>query len=109
MVWAALAKTDALGNTVDARLDMYSPMYYLLEGSDGYQSSNVAKYWRIRTGIAQSDCALSTEMNLALALENYENVSSVDFETIWGAGHTEAERTGTSTENFIAWVNACVK
>ena len=104
-----LAKTDALGNTVDARLDMYSPMYYLLEGSDGYQSSNVAKYWRIRTGIAQSDCALSTELNLALALENYENVSSVDFETIWGAGHTEAERTGTSTENFIAWVNACVK
>ena len=104
-----LAKTDALGNTVDARLDMYSPMYYLLEGSDGYQSSNVAKYWRIRTGIAQGDCALSTEMNLALALENYENVSSVDFETIWGAGHTEAERTGTSTENFIAWVNECVK
>ena len=104
-----LAKTDSLGNTVDVRLDMYSPMYYLLEGSDGYQSSNVAKYWRIRTGIAQGDCALSTEMNLALALENYENVSSVDFETIWGAGHTEAECTGTSTENFIAWVNECVK
>ena len=71
---------------------MYTPLYYLLESSDGYGSSSVAKYWRIRTGIAQGDCALSTEMNLALALQNYSSVKSVDFETIWGEGHTEAER-----------------
>ncbi|MBQ9068885.1 MAG: hypothetical protein IJ131_07475 [Eggerthellaceae bacterium] len=24
-----------------------------------------------------------------------------------GQGHTQAERTGTSTENFIAWVQEC--
>ena len=87
---------------------MYTPLYYLLESSEGYQTSTVAKYWRIRTGIAQGDCALSTEMNLALALQNYEGVESVDFETIWGAGHTQAERTGNATENFIAWVHECM-
>ncbi len=100
-----LAKTDSLGNTFDYRLNMYTPLYFLLESEEGYGTSNVAKYWRIRTGIAQGDCALSTEVDLALALENYEGVESVDFETIWGAGHTQAERTGSSTDNFVAWVN----
>lgn len=104
-----LSKTDSVGNTVDTRLNMYTPLYYLLESSEGYGTSTVAKYWRIRTGIAQSDCALSTEMNLALALENTEGVEDVDFETVWGAGHTEAERTGDSTTNFIEWVNECMK
>lgn len=103
-----LAKKDSTGNTVDYRVNMYTPLYYLLESSAGYQTSSVAKYWRIRTGIFQGDCALSTEMNLALALQNYSGVDSVDFETIWGAGHTQAERTGNSTDNFIAWVNECM-
>ena len=48
-------------------------------------------------------------MNLALALENYSAVKSVDFETVWGAGHTMAERTGNSTENYIKWVTECMK
>ena len=104
-----LAKQDSEGNTVAYRVNMYTPLYYLLETSDGYQTSSVAKYWRIRTGIAQGDCALSTEMNLALALENHDSVASVDFETVWGAGHTQAERTGNSTENFISWVNECME
>ena len=106
---ADLEKTDVLGNTVDVRLNMYSPLWYLLESKEGYGTSTPAKYWRIRTGIAQSDCALSTEADLALALMNNESVESVNFETVWGAGHTMAERTGTSTENFITWVNACMQ
>ena len=69
----------------------------------------MAQYWRIRTEIAQSDTALSTEVNLALALENYDGVEDVDFETVWGEGHTQAERTGDSTTNFIEWVNTCMK
>lgn len=102
-----LVKTDVLGNTVDYRLNMYNPMYYLSSYYDGYQSSTVAKYWRIRTGINQGDTALNTEVNLALALENYG--VDVDFATVWGQAHVEAERTGTSTENFIEWVNECLK
>ena len=106
---ADLAKEDSAGNTADVRLSMYTPLYYLLESEEGYNMSNVAKYWRIRSGISQGDCALSTEMNLALALENYEGVDSVDFETVWGQGHTQAERTGNSSDNFIDWVNECMK
>lgn len=102
-----LQKTDFLGNTVDYRLNMYNPMYYLDDYYEGYQSSNVASYWRIRTGINQGDTALSTEVNLALVLENYG--VDVDFETVWGQGHVEAERTGDSTSNFIAWVNECLE
>lgn len=104
-----LAKEDSCGNTVDTRLNMYTPLYYLLESQEGYGTSSVAKYWRIRTGIEQGDCALSTEMNLALALENYEGIESVDFETVWGQGHTQAERTGSASTNFISWVEECTK
>ncbi|MBE5775839.1 MAG: tannase [Clostridiales bacterium] len=104
-----LAKQDALGNTVDVRLNMYNPMYYLSPAYEGYQTSEPATYWRIRTGINQGDTALCTEIDLALAAAAYSEETSVDFETVWGQGHTEAERTGSSTENFIAWVNACMK
>lgn len=103
-----LAKTDTCGNTAAVRLNMYTPLYYLLQTQAGYRTSEVAQYWRIRTGIAQGDCSLSTEVNLALALANYSRNTHVDFETIWGAGHTMAERTGDSTANFITWVNACM-
>ena len=104
-----LSKTDSVGYTAEQRVNMYTPLYYLLKSQGGYGTSNVAKYWRIRTGINQGDTALSTEVNLALALENYEGVKDVDFETVWGQGHTEAERTGTSTTNFIEWVNSCMQ
>lgn len=102
-----LASTDFLGTDVATRVDMYNPMYYLSDYYEGYKTSQVAKYWRIRTGITQGDTALSTEINLALALEGYGD-REVDFETVWAQGHTMAERTGSSTENFIAWVNECL-
>ena len=101
-----MEKTDSLGNTVSYRVNMYNPLYFLVDYYDGYQTSNVAKCWRIRTGISQSDTALTTEVNLALALENYG--ADVDFETVWGKEHVEAERTGDSTTNFIEWVNQCM-
>lgn len=104
-----LSKTDSVGYTAEQRVNMYTPLYYLLKSQEGYGTSTVAKYWRIRTGIEQSDTSLTTEVNLALALESYEGVKDVDFETVWGQGHTEAERSGDSTSNFIEWVNSCMK
>lgn len=101
-----LSKVDSVGHTVDYRLNMYSPMYYLLSSSDGYQTSTVAKYFRINTGLWQSDTAVNTEANLVLALQNYG--SDVDYSFVWGQEHTMAERSGDSTSNFIAWVNECV-
>ena len=101
-----LSQKDELGHTVDYRLNMYSPLYYLLSSSEGYGTSNVAKYFRINTGLWQSDTAVNTEANLVLALQNYG--SEVDYSFVWGQEHTTAERDGDSTTNFIEWVNACV-
>lgn len=106
---ADLEKTDSVGNTVEQRVDMYAPLYYLMESREGFGTSNVAKYWRIRSGIEQPTTSLTTEVNLALALEQYDGVESVDFETVWAKGHDEAERTGKSTVNFIEWVDICMK
>ena len=103
----AMEKTDSQGNTVTERGNMYNPLYYLSSYYDGYQKSTVADYWRIRTGIAQSDTSLTTEVNLVLALRNYG--ADVDFAPIWGEGHTMAESTGDSVTNFIEWVNKCLK
>lgn len=100
-----LEKTDSVGNKVQTRVDMYNPMYYLTNYYQGYKKSRVAKNWRIRTGINQGDTALSTEVNLSLALKQYGDLN-VDFETVWGQGHTEAERTGKSSTNFIEWVKS---
>jgi hypothetical protein len=82
-------------------------MYFLNSTYKGYKTSTVAKYWRIRTGIDQSDTALTVEANLALALKSNSKVKDVDFATVWGMKHVEAERTGDSTTNFISWVNQC--
>ena len=104
-----LISKDALGIDMQTRVNMYNPMYYLSNYYDGNGTSTVAKYWRIRTGINQTDTALTTEENLKLALQNNSNVESVDFATVWGQPHTTAERTGSSTTNFINWVNECLK
>lgn len=56
-------KTDVVGYTVAQRRNMYTPLYYLLESEEGYRTSTPAKYWRIHSGIAQSDTSLTTEVN----------------------------------------------
>ena len=104
-----ILEKDALGNDVTYRENMYNPMYFLSNYYKGYGTSTVAKYWRIRTGINQGDTALTTETNLMLALKMNSNVKDVDFATVWGLGHTMAERTGSGTTNFISWVNEILK
>ena len=105
-----LAKKDSLGSTMEERNNMYNPMYYLCGAYEGYKTSTVAKFWRIHAGIFQGDTAISTELDYALALKNYgSEVKSVDFSDVWGLYHTEAERSGTSTENLIAWIKECLK
>ncbi len=109
----ASSNVDAAGKTVQERLMIYTPLYYLIDNSTYYSgggsgSSDVAPYWRIRSGITQGDAPLCTEADLALALYNYSGVESVDFETIWAQGHTEAEDSGDADENFISWVKECM-
>lgn len=102
-----IQSVDKFGSSSKYRMNMYNPMYYLSGYYKGYNTSTVAPYWRIRTGIDQGDTASTVETNLALALKKDASVKDVDFETVWGQGHTMAERTGDSTKNFIAWVNKC--
>ena len=102
-------KTDSQGSTLEQRVNMYTPLYYLMEKREGFGTSSVAKYWRIRTGINQNNTSVTTEADLALALYHHSDVENVDFETVWAQGHEEAERTGDSTENFINWINNCIK
>lgn len=102
-----LEEKDSLGKSSKLRQNMYNPMYYLLDYYEGYDTSNVAPYWRINTGINQGDTANTVEINLALALEQCRDVKQVDFSMVWGMAHTLAERTGDSTSNFISWVQEC--
>ena len=97
-----LSATDTIGNTIEYRVNMYNPMYYLLSYYDGYGSSDVADYFTINTGITQGDTSSVVEMNLYLALLNYGK--NVEFTTVWNQGHTEAERSGDAEDNFISWI-----
>ena len=103
-----LAGKDSLNNTMKTRVDMYNPMYYLCDYYDGAGSSDVAKYWRINTGIEQGDTSQCVDVNLYLAVNQKVGSDNVEFSTVWGQGHTQAERTGDSTGNFINWVNNCL-
>ncbi|MCR4864803.1 MAG: hypothetical protein K5850_06565 [Bacteroidales bacterium] len=105
-----LALADVYGNNLATRLAMYTPLYYLIDNDDyypgGYGSSTVAAHWRIRTGIEQGDTSLCTEINLALGLLK-SGVQDVDFASVWGQGHTQAEDSGSGSSNFITWVERC--
>ena len=98
---------DAQGKSSGFRQELYDPLYFLSDAYEGAGTSRPATHWRIRTGIEQGDTASTTEINLALALGMSEAVEDVDFTTVWGQGHTMAERTGSSTDNFITWVKEC--
>jgi hypothetical protein len=102
-----LALKDKLGTLNATRVDLYNPLYYLLPYYQGNGTSKIAPHWRIRTGITQSDTALSTEANLALALQQNSAVQDVDFATVWEKAHVMAERNGSANDNFISWVESC--
>ena len=103
-----LEKSDSLNSTIDTRVNMYNPMYYLCDYYDGSGSSDVANYWRINTGIEQGDTSQCVDVNLYLGVLGKVGSDNVEFSTVWGQGHTQAERTGDSTSNFINWVNNCL-
>lgn len=103
-----LSKRDSQNNSMETRVNMYNPMYYLCDYYDGAGSSDVAKYWRINTGIEQADTSQCVDVNLYLAVLAKSGSDNVEFSTVWGQGHTQAERTGDSTTNFINWVNNCL-
>ena len=97
-----LVSVDSQNINVTSRVDIYNPMYYLNSYYAGYKKSDVADYFRINTGLFQSDTGNVVEMNLYLALKNYGK--NVEFTTVWEKEHVEAERKGDYTDNFISWI-----
>ena len=93
---------DSLQSEISYRLNMYNPMYYLISYYQGFNTSDVADYFRINSGIFQSDTGNVVEMNLYLALINYGK--NVSFTTLWEQQHIKAERKGDSDTNFINWI-----
>lgn len=103
-----LTRLDKFNNTIETRQNMYNPLYFICDYYEGSESTNPAQYWRINSGLNQGDTSFTVEANLALALEHCDEVESVDFTTVWGQGHTRAERTGSPDGNFINWINECM-
>ena len=101
-----LTKLDKFNNSIETRSNMYNPMFYLCDYYKG-GFSHPANHWRINSGIEQGDTSFTVEANLALALEQCGSVDSVEFNEVWGQGHTQAERTGSPDSNFINWVEEC--
>ena len=93
---------DSLQSEISYRLNMYNPMYYLISYYQGFNTSDVADYFRINSGIFQSDTGNVVEMNLYLALMNLGK--KVNFTNVWEKQHTRAERKGDSDTNFINWI-----
>lgn len=109
MAYAAdLSSTDALGKTVTERTDMYNPLYFLLSGQEGFGAATVSPYWRIRTGVEQTEAPLVASFNLFAALGANANVRQLDYAAVWAQGFVKAEQTGDAAENAIAWINACL-
>ena len=102
-----LTEVDALKTSMETRVNMFDPLYFLCGSYEGFGTATVAPHWRINSGLFQTDTSLCTEANLALALKHYEGVADVAFTPVWGQGHVLAEVAGTAEENLINWVIGC--
>lgn len=98
---------DSLGNSLGTRQSMYNAMYYVSSYYEGKNTSTIARYWRINSGIEQGEAPLSADVNLALALRDAKGVENVQFAEVWGQGYTMAEESGEGILNFIAWIKEC--
>jgi acetyl esterase/lipase len=102
-----LTEVDSLQTDMQTRMDMFNPLYFVSGHYDGFGTAAVAPYWRVNTGLFQTDTALCTEANLVLALRQYEGVKDVRFYPVWGQGHVLAEVTGSAENNLIDWICDC--
>ena len=106
--WEAdLQKIDAEEASMADRVSAMNPLYTLSGHYDGYGKAAVAPYWRINSGLAQTNAAICGELNLALALKQYDGVQSVAYQPVWGCGFELAERSGDAQDNLVAWILSC--
>lgn len=102
-----LTELDSLQTNMETRMNMFNPLYFVSGHYLGFGTAAVAPHWRVNTGLFQTDTSLCTEVNLVLALQQYEGVKDVQFYPVWGQGHVLAEVTGTAEDNLIGWIFDC--
>ena len=104
--WAQdLAETDAIGQSMAARCNMYDPLCFVSAAGEGFGTAAVAPRWRINVGLFCSKAPVSTSYNLARALKAYDGVEDVSFTAVWGEGNTLAEPAQADpAQAFTSWV-----
>ena len=102
-----LIEVDSLETAMETRVDMFNPLFFLSGSQKGFGTATVAPYWRINSGVFQTDTSLCTEANLAVALGTYEGVEDVSYNPIWGRGHELCEIGGSSEDKLIEWILSC--
>ena len=106
--WSSdLNKVDTLENDIPTRVNMFNPLYFVSGAYDGYQTAQVASYWRINEGVQNTDTSICTSFNLGLSLKHYSGVSRVDYNLVWDKGHVLAERSGNAATNLVSWIVSC--
>lgn len=105
---ADLRKTDTLGNSVQQRVELTEPLYWLSSFYAGYGKSSVAPFWRIRGGTEQTAAPLTGETNLALVLGRNRAVKHVDFDEVWDQSGPVPE-SGDAAENLVSWISRSLK
>ena len=98
-----LYKRDKNGYATIKRADMYNPLYYLLPSYEGYNTTDVAEFWYIRSGLFQTKYPVISAINLILAVEKMKNVKYVDKQIVWGMGDVE-RITDENRKSFINWI-----
>ena len=102
-----LEKVDSLETSMETRVSMMNPLFWLSGHYEGYGQASVAPHWRINEGLFDSETPLATASNIVFALRKYDGVADVSHTPVWGQGHVLAERAGTPTANLIRWVTSC--
>lgn len=98
-----LYKRDKNGYMTTKRAGMYNPLYYLLPSYEGYNTTDVAPFWYIRSGLFQTTSPITSAINLILAVRKVKNVKYVDKQIIWGMGDVE-RITDENRKSFINWI-----
>lgn len=102
-----LRRTDTVGYSIEQRRNMYDPLFFVGNGSDGTGTTAVAPHWRINMGLAQTSTPFTPTINMALALKASENVEDVAFTSVWAAPRSLAEPAGVSAPTaFAEWVTS---
>lgn len=99
-----LTKTDELGRSAKARTALYTPLYFLSRGGDGYGKSTPAREWRINCGVVENGTAAVDAMNLFLALRENAGVKKVKLTPVWKQRDARPENAGSGAGNFLSWV-----